>query len=276
MKRKFFYLPVFLILTLLTTKAQQHQLTKLWETDSTFKVPESVLFSPATNTLYVSNINGKPDEKDMVGSITKMSADGKNIQHNWAVNLSAPKGMGIYDNKLYVADLDGVAIIDLSNGKNIERIDIPGSKFLNDLTIDAGETIYVSDSRTGKVHQIKNKIVSTYFENKMRVNGLLAESDNLYLAVKDTLYKSDKNKVLSVITTGMDESSDGIAETTNKDFIVSCWSGIIYFISGNAKEVLLDTRAQKSNTADIGFDPAKNILYVPTFFNNKIVAYQLN
>ncbi len=83
--------------------------------------------------------------------------------------------------------------------------------------------------------------------------------------------------MLTVITTGLDESSDGIIQTSNKDFIVSCWNGIIYNVKNDgSKEVLLDTRAQKINTADIGFDAVKNILYVPTFFKNKVVAYQLN
>ncbi len=74
----------------------------------------------------------------------------------------------------------------------------------------------------------------------------------------------------------MDESTDGIVQTTSKDFIVSCWNGIIYHVKDDGnKEELLDTRAQKLNTADIGFDAVNNILYVPTFFNNKVVAYQL-
>ena len=257
--------------------AQKHSLTKIWETDSTFKVPESVLYSPKDNMLYVSNIDGNSNEKDLQGSITKMSLDGKTITHNWAINLSAPKGMGMYNNKLYVADIDEVAVIDVTTSIIIERIPVAGAVFLNDIAIDKKGVVYVSDSRTGKVHQIKNKIVTTYIENKMNVNGLLTENDDLYLAVKDTLFKSDKNKNLRVITTGMDQSSDGIVQINNKDFIVSCWNGIIYYINKDgSKEVLLDTRPLKINTADIGFNPISNIIYVPTFFKNKIVAYHLN
>ena len=36
----------------------QHTLTKLWETDSALKVPESVLFDGENKVLYVSNIDG--------------------------------------------------------------------------------------------------------------------------------------------------------------------------------------------------------------------------
>src|SRR5687768_11743717 len=80
--------------------AQQHQLVKLWETDSILKVPESVLYHPETKTLFVSNIDGKPAEKDSQGSIAKVSLDGKKVDNSWATGLNAPKGMGIHNNTL--------------------------------------------------------------------------------------------------------------------------------------------------------------------------------
>ncbi|MBC7866044.1 MAG: ATP/GTP-binding protein, partial [Gloeobacteraceae cyanobacterium ES-bin-316] len=258
-----------ILLAGLNTAAQNTSLVKTWESDSTFKVPECVLYSPADNMLYVSNIDGKPSEKDLKGSISKVSPDGKTMIHNWAINLSAPKGMGIFGKTLFVADMQEVVLVDLNSGDIRERIVVPGSVFLNDVTVAPNGTVYVSDSYTGKVHQIKNSVQSTYMENKVSINGLYADGEDLYLAVKDTLYKADKNKMLTVIATGMDESSDGIEMTTNKDFIVSCWNGIVYHIKKDgSKTVLIDTREQKINAADIGFDKTKNMLYVPTFFNN--------
>jgi hypothetical protein len=37
----------------------------------------------------------------------------------------------------------------------------------------------------------------------------------------------------------------------------------------------MDTKAQKQNSADIGFDPDTNTVYVPTFFKNTVIAYAL-
>jgi hypothetical protein len=250
-------------------------LTKRWETDSTLRVPESVLYYAPEKVLFVSLIDGKSDEKDLKGFIAKVSTRGKIIQPDWAMNLSAPKGMGIYRNTLYVADLTEVVGIDLKTGKIFNRIPVAGAIFLNDITIDDNGIVYVSDSRTGKVHRIQGTTVSTHLENRMGVNGLLADGEDLMLAVKDTLYRADKTKKLTPITTGMDESSDGIVKTGN-DFIVSCWNGIIYRVKPDgSKTTLLDTRKEGSNTADIGFDPATKTLYVPTFLKNKVVAYQL-
>lgn len=258
-------------------RSQTHKLTKLWETDSILKVPESVLYHPESNSLFVSNIDGKPAEKDSKGSIARLSLDGKKVDNNWAVGLSAPKGMGIYGNTLFVADVNEVVQIDLKSGKIGQRIPVTGAKFLNDVTIDNNGIVYVSDSGTGNVHRIQNGKVSTYLDKQTGINGLLAVDDNLYLLVKGELWKSDKNKSLTKLAKGMDESTDGIEQTSTKDFVISCWNGVIYHVKADGQtEELLDTRPQKINTADIGFDAKTNIIYVPTFFRNKVVAYRLS
>lgn len=268
-----FFSALFVVATCSCIAQSPQPLIKRWETDSTLRVPESVLYYAPENVLFVSLIDGKSDEKDLKGFIAKVSTRGKIIQRDWAMNLSAPKGMGIYQNTLYVADLTEVVSINLKTGKVSNRIPVAGAIFLNDITIDDSGIIYVSDSRTGKVHRIQGTTVSTHLENKMGVNGLLIDGDNLILAVKDTLYRADKTKKLTPITTGMDESSDGIVKMGN-DFIVSCWNGIIYRVKPDgSKTTLLDTRKEGSNTADIGFDPATKTLFVPTFLKNKVVAY---
>jgi hypothetical protein len=38
----------------------------------------------------------------------------------------------------------------------------------------------------------------------------------------------------------------------------------------------LDTKAAQSNTADIGYNAAEKVVYVPTFYKNKVAAYKLN
>jgi hypothetical protein len=38
---------------------------------------------------------------------------------------------------------------------------------------------------------------------------------------------------------------------------------------------MLDTRKEKRNTADIGIDPATRTIYVPTFWRNTVVAYEV-
>ena len=59
-------------------------------------------------------------------------------------------------------------------------------------------------------------------------------------------------------------------------FVVSAWIGVIYHIGADGStHVLIDTRPEKANSADIGFDPETATVYVPTFFKNGVIAYTL-
>ncbi|HXS54648.1 MAG TPA: hypothetical protein VN726_00910, partial [Hanamia sp.] len=69
---------------------------------------------------------------------------------------------------------------------------------------------------------------------------------------------------------------DGIEPIGNGDFIVTSWAGYIYYVHANGKvETLLETHDQKINSADIGYNPEKKIVYVPTFLHKTIAAYKL-
>jgi len=257
-------------------QSQEHKLVKQWETDTVLKVPESVLFDAGNKVLYAANIDGQPWDKDGKGSIGKVGLDGKIIATEWVTGLNAPKGMGIYNGKLYVADVDAVAVIDISQGKIIDRIAVDGAKGLNDITVDGKGAIYVSDSQTKKIHKIQNGQISTVLENLKGPNGVLIANNTLYAVDAGGLYKMEKDGSLTKITDGMEGGTDGIEHVGKGDFIVSCWAGSIWYVhSDGKKEHLLDTREQKINSADIGYDPAKKIVYVPTFWKNGIVAYAL-
>ena len=72
------------------------------------------------------------------------------------------------------------------------------------------------------------------------------------------------------------ESIDGIEPVGNGDFILTAWVGYIYYVSGNGNtETLLDTHLAKKNTADIGYDASRRIVYVPTFNAKTVAAYSL-
>jgi hypothetical protein len=274
--KKLFFIPVCMLFIGSFVFAQQRQLIKLWETDSVFKVPESVLYHAKENVLYVSNIDGTADGKDGKGSIGKLNPDGKVIAAEWVTGLNAPKGMGIYRNQLYVADVDAVVVIDLVNGTILRRIPVAGAVFLNDLTINKKGVIYVSDSRTSKVHRIINDNPTVYLENLKGPNGLLAEKNVLYVLNSGEVLKVGKDKSLKSVASGLESRTDGIERVKGNEFIISCWSGVVYSVKeSGGNQMLLDTREQKMNTADIGYDAKKKIVYVPTFFKNSVVAYQL-
>jgi sugar lactone lactonase YvrE len=277
MKKVLIVMPA-LLLAFCATSAQTLELK--WKTDTVLQVPESVLFDREGNVLYVSNIVGKSDAKDGNGYISKLSPDGKIVSLKWSdQGLHAPKGMGLYKGEIFVADLTGVAIIDVKTGKNIERIEINDAQFLNDITIDKNGDVYVSDSATGKIHRIRNRKAELYFDGNgtlKRVNGLLALPDGLYVADAGTgiNYKLGADKQLTKYAETA-PGADGIVLTGKNEYIVSSWSGEVYYVATDGKaQKLLDTKGQKLNSADIDYDPKTGTVFIPTFFGNSVMAYK--
>lgn len=265
------------VLALATSLSAQSQLVKKWETEATLKTPESVLFDGPGKVLYVANIDGKePWTKDGKGSIGKVGLDGKVIAAEWVTGLEAPKGMGLYKGKLYVADIDRVVVIDVAKGAIAKTIPVPGSQRLNDVSIGKDGTVYVSDMAGLKIYTLKNDKPEVYFEGGLkRPNGVLAHGDDLYIADSGALLKVGKDKKVTKVVDGMDASTDGIEHVKGDEFIVSCWNGVVYHVKGGEKTQVLDTREKKINSADIGYDAKNRIVYVPTFFGNTVVAYEL-
>jgi hypothetical protein len=203
----------------------QHQIEKIWETDTTLTTPESVL--PAGNILYVSLINGAPWETDGKGGVAKVDRNGKVLDASWVTGLNAPKGMGLSGNKLYVADVTEVVVIDTTTGKIEQKIAIEGAQNLNDITVDQKGVVYVSDSKLGNVHQIIRNKPILYLSGLNKVNGLRVVGDDLYMLTAKDVYKVGKDKNLN--TVGIQElGGDGIEPVGNGDFITSTWAGVLY------------------------------------------------
>ena len=255
----------------------KHELVLKWETDSTLKVPESVLVDKANNVLYVSNIDGQdPWKADGKGSIGKVGLDGKIIATDWVSGLEAPKGLGMYNGKLYAADLTNLVIIDIASGKIEQKLAIAESVGLNDIAIDSKGVVYVSDSKGKQVFRVENGKSEVYLDKLNGPNGLFINGSEIFVLDNQTMHKVNADKTLTKIADGLDGNADGLENVSGNDYIISCWEGLIWYINADGtKEKLLDTKTAQKNTADIGFDKDSKIVYVPTFFKNTIVAYEV-
>jgi hypothetical protein len=259
-----------------SAQAQTHKLVKLWETDTIVAIPESVLPDAKKNIFYVSLIDGAPWDMDGRGGIAILGPASKQYNGSFTTGLNAPKGLGIVGNALYAADVSEVVKINTVNGKVEKKIAIPDAKGLNDITVDRKGVVYVSDSRTGKIWQIKNDQPALFLENITGVNGLKAIGNDLLIGGGKSFLKADQNKKLSTIAE-LPQPIDGIEPVGNGDYLLTTWIGAIYYVTKDGKvETLLDTSAEKVNTADIGYDPVKRIVYVPTFNAKRVVAYKLD
>lgn len=262
------------IISFSTSLYAQHHLEMLWQTDSTLKAPESVRYDPGSKIFYVSNIG--EFSKNGTGSISKVSPDGKIIKNDWVTGLTAPKGLGLYKNQLYAAEHKSVAVIDVTTGAVVQRIPVEGAEMLNDITIDSKGIVYVTDSRTSKVHRIENGKPSVYLENMKGANGVLAAGNDLYILTGTTLQKADAGKKLTTLADGIEGGADGIEMFNNNEFIVTGWEGTVYYVKNDgSKELLLDTRPNKTSAADLWFDPENKVVYIPAMSKNTLVAYKL-
>ena len=257
--------------------AKTPELVLKWESDSSLKVPESVLFDKAGQVLYVSNIDGtNPWEADGKGSIGKVGLDGKVIAAEWVSGLHGPKGMGMFNGKLYVADLGNIVVIDIAAGKIEKSIPIEGAAGLNDISIDPNGVIYVTEYLAKKLYKVSNEKAELIAENLTQPNGVLYHNNELFLLDGTGMFKVNADKSLAKIADGMEGGLDGIENIEGNNFIVSCWEGALWHVNTDGtKHLLMDTRAEKRSTADIGFDPATKTVYVPTFFRNTVVAYEI-
>jgi hypothetical protein len=245
----------------------QRSLVKVWESDSTtLKLPESVLYDSESNSLYVSSMGA--------GSIVRMDLNGKIIKSDWITGLKSNKGMALFGGLLYTAEQTTVAVIDIEKAEVIKRIPIEGAEMLNDVTTDSRGIVYVSDTRTGKVHRIENDKPALYLENLAGANGLLAVGTDLYVTPSSSFIKVNANREITKIAEDFENGLDGIVLIGANEFILSNYRGLLYHVNADGKkQVFLDSRVNKIMANDISYNDKTKTLYVPSLGTNRIIAY---
>ncbi|MFI1744353.1 hypothetical protein [Thalassobellus sediminis] len=249
----------------------------LWETDSVFKTPESALFDNARNVIYVSNVNLNPRKKDGNGFISKLDKNGNIIELEWIKDMSSPKGLGLYGNTLYVTDVDEVISINVETNSIIKRYPFTDAGMLNDISIDRDGTVFITDMDTGEILTLKDQTISLWKSNIVKPNGIFVEENRILIASADSKFTEyDKtSKEAKVICNGISRG-DGIEIMNSGSYLVSNWKGELFLVKNGTLTLLLSTKEKNIETADIGIIKEENIVLIPTFFNNKLVAYKVN
>lgn len=260
-------------------KEQSFSLELLWETDTLMTTAESVIYDRTRNVIYVANVNLNPWEKDGNGFISILDMNGNITELKWIEGLDAPKGMAIVNNSLFVNDIDQVIEIDITTGRIKGRTKIGGDPGLNDMTLGKKGAIYASGSNSQKIYKLENGILDIVLEGDLgRPNGLLYYEDHLLMVGSNSnkLFKINlESKEMLQLADSLGKA-DGIVALSAGGYLVSNWQGEIYHISKNLKRTkILDTKNDKINSADIDFVQEKNILLIPTFFDNRVKAYKL-
>jgi hypothetical protein len=250
-----------------------------WSTDTIFKTPESVLYDRQRKVIYVANINGDPSARDGNGFISKLGPDGRVMQMEWIKGLDAPKGMAIWKDRLYVSDIRFVVEIDIEKAEIINRYEATDAVFLNDISCDINGHVYISDSGDDKIYMVYQGRLEIWVRSPelKNPNGLWVENDNVLVGCENRIVSihHDTRAIKTLIeNTG---GIDGLVPDGYGNYIISDWKGHIQLVgTGISNKPLLDTTPQEVNAADIDYLIDERILLVPTFYDNRIVAYLLN
>jgi hypothetical protein len=268
---------ILVLVWIFAASANCQRLTEEWRTDKVFKSPESVLYDARSNEIFVSSINGNSGDRDGNGFISKLNADGSVKKLNWISGLNAPKGMAILKNKLYVADIDTIVVINIKKSKIEKKYNVSGAVFLNDVAAASNGDLFISDSRNNKIYRLKNGKVTAWIDdyNFDRVNGLFVEMDTLFTGSTMIHKINTKTRQITVVQDGCG-GIDGLEKDLRGNFIYSNWVGRIFYRQDSCLIKLLDCSEQKINMADINYARKLNLLLVPTFLDNRVIAYRLN
>jgi len=262
-------------------------------TVSGLKMPESVEYDAARNRFYVSNVNGGVMKQDGNGSIGLIDGSGKLIDVDWVTGLNSPKGLALYKNKLYVADVKQLVVIDVKIGKIVARYEANGAKVLNGISINDAGKVFVSDWIGDRIYTLEDGELKVWLASPKlnSPNGLWADNTNLYVASWGKNPKKDdfstettgnlkkiSLRTKKIKTLGQDGrwiNMDGIARYPKNKWLVSD------FIKGEI--LLIDKKGHiekslktKKGSADIYFIHKKHLLVVPLLLENQVVAYKLN
>ena len=129
-----------------------------------------------------------------------------------------------------------------------------------------------------KIYRISKGSIDVWLESELlnNPNGLFVENGSLLIGITDSVLKADlqtKELTVYIQNTG---GIDGIVPDGKRNYLISDWEGHIHLINPNKEKVkLLDTTTENINAADIDYVISKKMLLVPTFFDNRVMAYKL-
>lgn len=267
------------VIILSTGMCFSQHLSLQWETDSLFLKPESALYDAVNKVIYVSNINGEYLARDGNGFITKLNLDGSINKLQWCSGLDNPQGMGLFNGKLYVADIDRVVEINIGDCKIEREYRIEGAQFLNDIASDRNGDVYVSDCKRNKIHKLSNGKVALWADDPIlsAPNGLLCTDTALFILNMgrgEVLLGDKVSKKMTLFCEGISNCDGIVSDGEGGYFISGAWQGQVFHLNATGeKKLVLDLGEKKKIAADIEYIAEYRLLIIPTLYKT-VLAYK--
>lgn len=233
---------------------------------------ECVRYDAATDRYIVSNLNGSEP-----GFVSIVSPDGAVEKLKWidgaASHLADPLGLFVARDRIYLADTDAVRIYDRRTGAAVAAIPVPGAQRLNDLTVAADGTIYVTDSaregQPGALYRIspKGKAAEWVARNDAleKPNGIAVMPDGTIVhggRGVNLVFRDVAGRILRerTLPTGR---IDGIVALADGGLLVASQDGhVVYHVAPN-NGAITQIASDIAVPAAIGYDSKRNRLIIP-------------
>jgi len=244
--------------------------------------PQSVLVDQQAGYLYVSKSNQEAQGNGAGGTIARLQSPAKPNRPHWRPRsknalLANPKGMCIFDGRLWVAD--GARLVGFPLGAGTRQsIQIPGAGELYDLATD-GKAIYFCDIKLDTVSRWTPKAGVSSIMAPKGIRGLTFSDKSLYAVGGESadVYELDPSGQVEARAFGLAgrfSSLNSIEALGDGTLIVSDRvGGTITAISRDGKHVypLIKTESP----GDIGLDRGSMLLYVPLVKHDTVKVYRL-
>ena len=255
---------------------------ELWTSGREFLIPESAAYDPDTDAFYVSNYDAyNPSQGAGRQHISKLAPDGKVAALRWLSGLNNPTGLAVWNRRLYAVERTGIAEIDISSAKIVNRVALAGAGLPNDITVADNGDVFVSDSRKSCIYKVAGGRAEEWLAgpaisapNGIRVHkGKLIVGTNGDGCLKAVDLATKDVSILANLGVG---TIDGLEPDREGNLLVSHNEGRLFRVSPDGRvETILDTTALRMNIADFTYAPGKNMVVFPTYTDGRVAAFRL-
>lgn len=265
--------------------------------------PESALYAPQLDAIFVSNLAGDPldTSQDGEGFIARYDHAGNLVDAGWAIGLHAPKGMATDGATLWVADLDALVAIDIETHAQ-QRISgaALGVASLNDVAISDDGIVYTTDTFGNAIFRVAQPAnAEPALELVVRdmaldfPNGITVVDGSLLVATVGVfpsesgpgslgqLLQIDPASGAIEVFADQRGRFDGVEVAADGTVILSdFFDGRLWTLTGEdapsvAAEGFVNTEAQPVGIADIGLDTQRRRVLIPSMFTHQLFAFEL-
>jgi hypothetical protein len=223
------------------------------QAEDVFKFPYGLAFHEKQDVYFVSYIAEDPTRKNRNGYISKFDKDLTKVLDKYFIKgLNAPRGLVVYEDEIYIADLNEIKVYDLNEKIEIETFVVgrAGESLITDICTDNERYIYACDMLGNKIIMID--MLEDYKVTILQKGSWLEFPSSLvYDKINDRL-------IVSAYETGR------IYEIDLEDLFVRT---ITPFTIENVNSILLD----KDNLYISG---GKQEFRILKFYNNKLTEIQ--